>query len=181
VWSHYYGNLDQDNSASTGINNDGNIFIGSSNIADGAGRQLWDFKYGNLRGDRRHQLKLYGSYRLPWNASAGAFAIYQSGQPWETWNFQPYSNLTSSTDETIRYAEPAGSHTSDNHYQADLNYTQNFPIGERFNVQLRLDVFNVTDNQTGYSIEPRAHSAGFGQPRLFFEPRRLQLAVRFEF
>ena len=42
--------------------NDENIFIGSSNIADGAGRQLWDFKDGTLRGDRPHMLKLYGFY-----------------------------------------------------------------------------------------------------------------------
>ena len=35
--------------------NDAAIFIGSSNIGDGAGRQLWNMKYGNLRGDRRKQ------------------------------------------------------------------------------------------------------------------------------
>ena len=39
TWSHYYGNFDQD---STTTGNDANIFIGSSNIADGAGRQMWD-------------------------------------------------------------------------------------------------------------------------------------------
>ena len=36
--------------------NDANIFIGSSNIGDGAGRQLWNFKDGTLRGDRPHML-----------------------------------------------------------------------------------------------------------------------------
>src|SRR6185295_13633020 len=60
TWSHYYVNFDQDN---TTTENDQAIFVGSSNIADGAGRQLWDKKYGNLRGDRSHQLKLYGSYQ----------------------------------------------------------------------------------------------------------------------
>ena len=59
TWSHYYGNFDQDN---TTTDNDANIFIGSSNIADGAGRQLWDFKDGDLRGDRPHLLKVYGYY-----------------------------------------------------------------------------------------------------------------------
>ena len=61
--------------------NDANIFIGSSNIGDGAGRQLWNFKDGDLRGDRPHMFKLYGYYTLPWNATAGAFVIAQSGQP----------------------------------------------------------------------------------------------------
>ncbi len=39
------------------------VHLGSSNLADGPGRQLWDSKYGNLHGDRRHQLKLFGYYR----------------------------------------------------------------------------------------------------------------------
>ncbi len=68
TWSHYYGNFDQDNST---VDNDLNIFIGSSNIADGAGRQLWDFKDGDLRGDRPHVLKIYGTRSFHWNGSVG--------------------------------------------------------------------------------------------------------------
>ncbi|HUP25163.1 MAG TPA: carboxypeptidase regulatory-like domain-containing protein, partial [Thermoanaerobaculia bacterium] len=178
VWSHYYGNFDQDNSTTT---NDAAVFIGSSFIADGAGRQVWDFKYGDLRGDRRHQLKLYGYRELPWNANAGAFAIFQSGQPWEIWDVEVYRSLTSSTSNTSRFAEPAGSRTSDDHWQIDLNYTHNFPIGNRYNIQLRGDLYNVFDEQTGYNIQPVRSFASFGQPRSFFDPRRLQIAVRFEF
>ena len=58
-----------------------------------------------------------------------------------------------STSDTNRYAEPAGSNTTDDHYQLDLNYTQDFPIGERFNIQGRVDIFNVFDKQTGYNIQ----------------------------
>jgi len=179
VWSHYYGNFDQDNTTTA---NDANAFIGSSFIADGAGRQLWDHRYGNLRGDRRHQLKLYGFYELPWNANAGGLAIYQSGQPWEKWDYSiyPAALIGTDTDDTSRFAEPAGHRTTDPHYQVDLNYTQDFPFGgDRYNVQLRLDVFNVFDKQTGYNIQNKVHTAGFGQPRSFFEPRRLQAAIRF--
>ena len=178
VWSHYYGNFDQDN-AST--NNDMNTFIGSSFIADAAGRQLWDFKYGDLRGDRRHQFKVFGYYSFPWRGSIGAYGIYQSGQPWELHSYEPYIALTSSTSDANRYAEPAGSHVTDDHYQFDLNYTQNFPIGDRFNIQARVDVFNVLDNQTGYNIQRQVHSANPGTAQSFFDPRRIQLAVRLEF
>ena len=45
TWSHYYGNFDQDNSTNA---NDQNIFIGSSNIADDAGRQLWSLAFVEL-------------------------------------------------------------------------------------------------------------------------------------
>src|SRR6185295_11758752 len=108
------------------IDYDFNTFVGSSNLADGPGRQVWDMKYGNLHGDRRHQLKVYGAYTLPWNASVGAFAIYQSGAPWEAWNVEVYRSLTTSTSNTIRFSEPAGSRSTPAHYQIDLNYTQSF-------------------------------------------------------
>ena len=67
------------------------------------------------------------------------------------------------------------------HYQLDLNYTQNIPLRGRMSVQIVGDLFNVLDNQTGYDIEPRIHSAGFGDPRSFYDPRRFQIAARFRF
>ncbi|RLE32974.1 MAG: carboxypeptidase regulatory-like domain-containing protein [Acidobacteria bacterium] len=178
VWSHYYGNFDQDNSTTS---NDANTFIGSSFIADGAGRQLWNMRYGDLRGDRRHQVKAYGFYQTDWRGTFGAYAVYQSGQPWEAWDVEVYRQYTGSSSDTSRYAEPAGSHTTDDHYQLDLSYTQDFPLGNRFNLQLRGDVFNVTDNQTGYNIQNKVNSADFGVPRSYFNPRRFQLAVRLQF
>jgi carboxypeptidase family protein len=178
TWSHYYGNFDQDN---TSTGNDDNLFIGSSNIGDGAGRQLWDNKTGDLRGDRPHMLKVYGYYFLPWRATAGAFGVAQSGQPWEAWNYEVYRPLVgTSTSDTNRYAEPAGSHRTDPHYQLDLKYIQDVPFG-RYNLQFVADVYNVFDNQTGYNIQPAVHTAGFGLPRNWFDPRRLELTARFRF
>lgn len=180
TWSHYYGTFDQDN---TSIGNDDAIFIGSSNLADGPGRQIWDFKYGDLRGDRRHLLKLYGSYEVGWNASVGAFWVYQSGQPWEAWNYELYKDLPgfgTSTSDTDRFAEPAGSRRTPSHYQLDLTYTQNIPV-RQYNVQLQFDVFNAFDKQTGYNYQPSVHSALFGTPRDYFDPRRYQVALRFLF
>ncbi len=178
VWSHYYGNFDQDN---TTTDNDQNIFIGSSNIGDDAGRQLWDFKDGNLKGDRRHMLKVYGYYLFNWNGSAGAYLVYQSGQPWESWDVEVYRALTSSTSDTIRYSEPAGSRTTSAHWQLDLNYTHNFQVFGDQNIQLRADIFNVFDRQTGYNIEPRVNNDNYGLPQDFFNPRRIQLAVKYQF
>jgi hypothetical protein len=176
TWSRYRGNFDQDN---TTTNNDQNIFIGSSNIADGFGRNLWDLKDGTLKGDRPHLFKFYGYYDLAWKAQVGFYALYQSGQPWETWDGRIYGYSSS----TIRYAERAGSRRSEAHYQLDLNYTQNFYFGanDRYAVQLRADIFNVFDNQTGYNINPFATSAGYGDPRSYYNPRRLQLEAKFQF
>lgn len=159
TWSHYYGNFDQDNS-SFNTANDAAIFIGSSNIADGAGRQLWDNKYGDLRGDRRHIMKVYGTYALRWNATAGAFALYQSGQPYQLESFIPYRALTTSTSDTNRYAEPAGRRRSPGHHQIDLNYTQNIRLPRNLNLQFIIDIFNVYDKQTGYNYETRVGTLG---------------------
>ena len=180
TFSRYWGNFDQDNS-STGAANDANIFIGSSNIADGAGRQLWNFKDGTLRGDRPHMVKLYGFYALPWQASVGAYAIAQSGQPWEVHSYEPYIALTTSTSDTNRFAEKAGSRRTDPHYQLDLNYTQGIRLATRLNVQLVADLYNVFDKQTPYNFNPAAHSSTFMKPQSFFAPRRFQLAARVQF
>ncbi|MEO8033308.1 MAG: hypothetical protein ABI837_02675, partial [Acidobacteriota bacterium] len=160
TWSHYYGNFDQDNSTFSSAN-DAAIFIGSSNIGDGAGRQLWNFKYGDLRGDRRNVLKLRSTYQLAWHASVGAFGVYQSGQPYQLESVLPYRPLTGSTSDTNRYAEPAGSRRTPGYYDLDLNYTQNFGLARGLNLQLALDVFNVTNNQEGYNYETRINTLGF--------------------
>ncbi|HVE73394.1 MAG TPA: carboxypeptidase regulatory-like domain-containing protein [Thermoanaerobaculia bacterium] len=154
TWSHYYGNFDQDNS-SFSFANDASIFIGSSNIADGAGRQLWDFKYGDLRGDRRHVAKITSTYALPWRATVGAFALYQSGQPYQLETALAYRSLTTSTSDTNRYAEPAGRRRSPSHHQLDLKYTQDVFTFKGATLQLIGDVFNVLDKQTGYNYETR--------------------------
>ena len=179
TWSHYYGNFDQDNT--TGLLNDMNTFIGSSNIADGAGRQLWNMKEGELTGDRPHLFKMYGFRELGWRATAGAFFVFQSGQPWNAMSYEPYRHLTTSTSDSNRNAEPAGSRRTDSHWQLDLNYTQNIRLGNRLTLQLVGDLFNVFDKQTGHNIEAQVHNSLFGTPRNFFDPRRLQVAARLQF
>ncbi len=176
--SHYYGNFDQDD---TTAGNDANIFIGSSFIGDGAGRQLWNFRDGTLRGDRRNLVKLYGYYMFNWNATAGAYAVYQSGQPWEMWSYEPYIALTTNTSDSSRFAEPAGSRRTPSHYQLDLNYTQNLRLTPRYTVQLGVDVFNVFDKQTGYNYDPSVHNPTFGTPRSYWDPRHMQVTARFQF
>jgi hypothetical protein len=160
TWSHYYGNFDQDNSTFNTAN-DAAVFIGSSNIGDGPGRQLWNFKYGDLRGDRRNVLKLHGTYLLPWRGTVGAFAVYQSGQPYQLESVLPYRPQTGSTSDTDRYAEPAGTRRTPGYYDLDLDYTQNIPAPRGLNLQLSLDVFNVTNNQEGYNYESRIGTLGF--------------------
>jgi Carboxypeptidase regulatory-like domain len=180
TWSHYYGNFDQDNTSGAG-GNDANIYIGSSNIADGPGHQLWNDKYGLMTGDRRHLLKLTGTYSFPWHGSAGAYALYQSGAPWTAWDYTKYNQFPdNSTSETIKFAEPAGSRRTPAHRQLDLNYTQGIPL-RGLNLQVAADMFNVFNNQTGYNPDPRVHSSSFGQYFNYWLARTLQLTARVQF
>ena len=180
TWSRYHGNFDQD-SSTAGSSNDANIFIGSSNIGDGAGHQLWNFRDGTLAGDRPSSLKLYAYYQLNWNATVGAFALAQSGQPWEMTSYEPYIALTTSTSDTSRYAEPAGSRRTPAWYQLDLNYTQSFPLKGHYKLQAVLDLYNVFNTQTGYNYVQSVHSPLFGTPVSYLNPRRVQVTARFQF
>ena len=180
TYSRYYGNFDQD-ASSTAELNDANIFIGSSNIGDGPGRQLWDNKLGRLRGDRPNAAKIMGAYQLSWHASLGAFLIAQSGEPWETHSYLPYAALTTSVSNTARYSEPAGSHRSPSVTQLDLNYTQDIPFLRRYKGAVTAYVYNVSNQQTGYNIQPNFNAAGYGQPDTFYFPRRLELTLKLNF
>jgi len=180
TYSKYYGNFDQDNSTAQ-TSNDGNIFIGSSNIGDSAGRQLWNMKEGRLHGDRPNALKLYGYYTLGWNATVGGFFSAQSGQVWEATSVQPYVNYTSSTSATNRYAEPAGSRRTSPWYIFDLNYVQNIPLKGHLKLQGVIDVYNVFNTQTPYNYVSNLQSAQFNQPLSYLNPRRTQVSVKFSF
>lgn len=174
TWSHYYGNYDQD---ITSGSSDGNLFIGSSNLADGKGRQLWDGKYGKLNGDKPHVFKAYGYYTTDWEANVGAYFVYQSGDVWETWDGEVYGYAS----DTIRYSEPAGSRRERSHWQMDLNYTQNFTVFDNYTVKFRADLFNVFDRQTGYNYNPYVDADTYGKARSLINARRLQLSVNIGF
>ncbi len=97
------------------------------------------------------------------------------------WSYEPYIALTTNTNDAGRYAEPAGSRRTGAHAQLDVNYTQDIPLKGPFRFTIALDVFNLFDAQTGYNIDPSFHSATFGKARTFFDPRRAQIAARFQF
>lgn len=185
AWSHYYGNFDQDATA-TSLANDSNIFVGSSNLADAAGQQLWDNKYGNLSGDRRHVVKVYGTCDLAWRAKVGLHAFYQSGEPWQYESYTPYLALitasgSTSRSDTDRYAEPAGCRRTDPHFQVDADYTQTLWEARSLSLSGMVTLFNVFNRQTGYDVQMSLHSPNPGQPQAFYAPRRAQLGLRLRF
>ena len=100
TWNHYYGNFDQDNSTSATTTSTSSSARRTSATAPGASSGT--SRTATLRGDRPHLVKLYGYRQLDWNASVGAFFVAQSGQPWETWSYEPYR----SADDQHERLEP---------------------------------------------------------------------------
>ncbi|MEP1384259.1 MAG: TonB-dependent receptor [Paraglaciecola sp.] len=174
VWSHYYGNYDQDITSGA---SDGNLFIGSSNLADGIGRQLWDGKYGTLNGDKPHVLKALGYYTTDWDADIGFNFVFQSGDVWEAWDGSLYGYSSS----TIRYAEKAGSRREASHWQLDLSYAQRFQLTDELVLNFNADIYNIFDKQTGYNYDPYVSNTTFGEARNLINPRRVQLSVSIDF
>ena len=179
TWSHYYGNFDQDNS---GVDQRRQHL---HRLVEHRRRRRPAALEQPLRRPARRPPAPAEDLRLP-RAAAGTrppalFGVAQSGQPWEAWSYEPYLALTTTTSDTTRYAEPAGSRRTASHWQVDLNYTQNVRLGGRYNFQIVGDLFNLANQQTGYNFQPAVHNSAFNTPRNYFDPRRFQLAFRFQF
>ena len=54
-------------------------------------------------------------------------------------------------------------------------------LSGRYNFQIVGDLFNVANHQTGYNFQPAVHDSAFDTPRNYYDPRRFQLALRFQF
>ena len=141
------------------------VFIGSSNIGDGAGppavgqqvRQPARRPPQHREGQRR-RTRCRGMQR-PARSSSISRASRISSRA-----YLPYRRLTGITSDTNRYAEPAGSRTTPSHHQIDLNYTQNVPDEPRPELQLGWTSSTSSNTQTGYNYETRiAHRSGIHQ------------------
>jgi hypothetical protein len=162
--------------------------------------------YGFLPNDRRHSLKLFGSYDVTDEWTVGANLLVQSGRPLNCfgvfdrdpgpgYNPHPYGSsfmrcgtttLGGSDDATVK-PFPRGTKgrlpwTS----QLDLNvsYAPMWAKGLMF----KMDVFNVMNSQKVTSVIETAETASTGDPSStyllpasFQQPRALRFMVQYDF
>ena len=114
----------------------------------------WNYPTGPLVGDRRHRVKLWGTYDLPTSIGGFAFSLLQSFE----------SGTNSSTDGTIDtrsfvdnpgYRGPTsgvsyffhgrGDLTTDNIVRTDIGIQYTLPI-RALDIYIRGDVFNIFNN-----------------------------------
>jgi hypothetical protein len=154
--------------------------------------QLMDGAYGYLPNDRRHKLKLWGTFHATDRLLLSANLFVQSGRPRNAFGAQhpdgpiPYGDTyyLVQPDGSLEFS-PRGSYgRTDTTSQVNVTAIYRFDLGDRANVELRAEVFNLFDSDTptevGEHVE-RNGFGGFGVPKAYQQPRYLRFgaAVRF--
>lgn len=141
TYSRFEGNFDLDYSG-------GAVFNTSSFIQDGPGTMVQEAnRYGPLRQDRPHVLKLFGSWLPIESLTLGGYFRVQSGTPW---NARGQDTQGSSA---LNYLEPAGAHRNPTWANLDLLTSYRVRLSSRANVTFEARLLNVVGNQTHISTD----------------------------
>lgn len=160
VWSHLYGNYEGY------VNSDiGQDDAGITQTFDTPG--LLEHADGNLPNDRRHTLKVFGSYSWPMGLSIGSNFFYRTGRPVNSFGLHPSEPAARSYGPDAFYTDgeprPRGCcGRTDDTWSLDLMFRYAFQLG-MFEADLRMDVFNVFDNHAVTRVYETAETA-VGEP-----------------
>lgn len=190
TWSHNWGN------------NEG--YVRSDNGQDDAGLTtlfdqpgLLDGAYGNLPNDRRHQVKVFGSYAVTDNLNFGANFQWQSGRPLNAFGFHPTDVFAQAYGSESFYAggelAPRGSQgLTSSSWNVDVTASYSMDVTEDYELTLRADVFNVFnsskvtevveiyDDEASDADNPTINP-NFGLPTSWQTPRYVRLSASLRF
>ncbi|MGH9381957.1 MAG: TonB-dependent receptor, partial [Thermoanaerobaculia bacterium] len=133
-------------------------------------------------GVEEHVLVVNSLVRLPWSFNFGTVLIYGSGLPY---NIDDQSRGQGPNERVLRRNAGEG----DDHLSIDLRLEREFAFGDRFNIALIGEVFNVLDDEffTNYDglLPPLTGPPNptFGEPRAIIadSQRRYQIGARVQF
>lgn len=154
--------------------------------------QLMDGAYGYLPNDRRHKLKLWGTYQATDRLMLSGNLYIQSGRPRNAFGSQhPDGPLVygdtyyvEQPDGSLEFSPRGSFGRTDTTTQVNLTALYRFSWGDRAEVELRADVFNLLDadnpTEVGEHLERNGYGE-FGMPIAYQVPRyvRFGAAVRF--
>lgn len=178
TWSQSYGNYEGQVLSDTGQDDAGitTLFDSPLNTVN---------TYGYLPNDRRHQLKIFGSYAVTKEFSIGTNFLFQTGRPRNLigWKDDPVRGATSN-DYLL---EPRGSRgTTDMLFNWNLSfvYRPKF-LKDRFSVQA--DIFNVLDGDAVTEVVEVSQNASggvepsYGTPSAWQRARYIRLSASFTY
>jgi len=100
---------------------------------------------GRIYNDRPHQLKITGSYMLPYDIYLGANYRFQDGPPL---NRQISSPLSFGGGSVTVNVEPPATHRLDSLQTFALRVAKTFRMGERRSLEVDVDIDNLTNANT---------------------------------
>lgn len=190
TWAHSYGN-------SEGLVKSDNAQTDAGLTTDFDYPQLMDGAYGNLPNDRRHMFKAFGSYEVVENFLVGANFTLESGRPTNAFGIghpdgvpghgATYYICTAqcNTDDNAdaKYAKVSRGTYGRTPWTArlDLSAVYNLPL-DQFDMQFRLDIFNVLNaqnqtrmNESAEVSVPGNANSRFGLTSAYQTPRYVQI------
>jgi hypothetical protein len=169
-WSKLYGNWDVDHVVTNNLQ-----FFASSALHDGDGIFIDDpLRYGRLRGDRPHLLKLFATREIWRELSLGGYFRAQSGNA-----YQAVRDDTQGFD--LRHLEAAGSRRTETWTNVDVLLQYGLSLGGARRVVLGGLIANLFDEQAVLFVDQRTHVGTFEQPTLRADPRRFVFTARVDF
>jgi hypothetical protein len=171
TWSRSRGSFDNEFPSNTA-----NAGLGANGI--GVNPNWAIFRTGRTTEDRTHDVKVLGTYTLPYWGGVRVSGIYRyaSGTPWgRVAYFGPLTQLCC----VGPLVEPKDSRQLSATNTADLRVEKTFPLGAT-ELGVYGDVFNI--NNQGIATAINATSGpNFGVPTLWINPRTLRIGVRATF
>jgi hypothetical protein len=158
TWSHGYGNYE--GLVNSDVNQVNPYFTETFDVA-----ALLEHASGDLPNDRRHNLKVYGMYAWPGGLQAGGFLSYRSGRPVSGRGMHPTDLWARAYGNRAFYnaGEPCPRGcvgTTEASWGLDLTMRYDLrALGADW--KLRLDAFNVFDNDTVTEVDERAELSNF--------------------
>jgi hypothetical protein len=139
--------------------------------------------YGRAHFDPTHEVKILGTYRLPWLGGAMVSGVYQfmTGQAWGR-----TVQVAGLIGPRLIRVEPVGTRRAPAINMASLRVEKALPLATRGGtIGIFLDVFNVgnqgvPDSNLTNAVNERS-GPFFGQPGAWLSPRTLRVGMRARF
>ena len=170
TWGRTVGSFDNENgsnAANTDVGNNGN-FVNPNKTINTVGRTVFD---------RRHDVRAFGTYTIPFWGGVRASGIYQftSGVPWA----RLVNSFDPRTQAEVR-VEPIGTRELPATSGLDVRVEKTFPVRHGIVAGLYADVYNATNHLVASNINQYSGSA-FSQITGYTAPRRFRLGLRATF
>lgn len=185
TWSHSYGN-DEGWAGSDQLRGDRAVLSPQWDFPG-----LMDHSSGDLPNDRRHVVKVAGSYAFAFGLDLGAFGWWSSGRPVNGFGVNPTDELAAMYGPSSFYVggEPcprgcAG--TTESTWGLDLMVRYGFSAAG-LQWEIRADAFNVLDNDGVVKVDETAEtgsgapSSTYRDPLYHQQPRSVRLGFGLSF